>query len=355
MRKLTKLAAGTLRCPSLKDLPPPLPGKTGWPWTEQSGPLPEMASDGQPWPKISIVTPSYNQGRFIEEAIRSVLLQGYPNLEYIIIDGGSTDQTVEVIKKYAPWLTYWVSEQDRGQSHAINKGLEKSTGKLFNWHNSDDVLMPNSLATMAKAMLEHPQAGCVHGRRIFINNAGNVWGVSKDGYNNTVSFSPELTASVSALKTGCQPACLMDRNLVIQAGRVDENLHYIMDIDLLLRLALVKPPIRIDSPFVYVRAHPNTKSLQWNSQRAGERIYVAEKIFSRPDLPSSITKLRKRTLATAHRFAWRSCIRAGTYGSALWHLLLDIFFSPGSGWRQRLATYRLFKLDKKVANFSENL
>lgn len=342
-------------CPELDVLPPPPSGKTGWPWTEESARLPDRMLDGRSWPRISIVTPSYNQGRFIEEAIRSVLLQGYPDLEYIIIDGGSTDNTVEIIKKYAPWLTYWVSEQDRGQSHAINKGLEKSTGNLFNWHNSDDVLMPNSLATMAKAMLEHPQAGCVHGRRIFINNAGNVWGVSKDGYNNTVSFSPELTASVSALKTGCQPACLMDRNLVIQAGRIDENLHYIMDIDLLLRIALVKPPIQIDSPFVYVRAHPDTKSLQWNSQRAGERIYVAEKIFSRPDLPSSITKLRKRTLATAHRYAWRGCIRAGTYGAALWHLLLDILFSPGSGWKQRLATYRLFKLDKKVANFSENL
>jgi glycosyltransferase involved in cell wall biosynthesis len=343
------------RYPSLKDLPTPPKGKTGWPWTEQSKHLPETAPDGQPWPEISIVTPSYNQGRFIEEAIRSVLLQGYSNLEYIIIDGGSTDETVDIIKKYEPWLAYWESEPDKGQSHAINKGLEKSTGKFFNWHNSDDILMPSSLATMARAMLEHPQAGYVHGRRIFIDDKGKVRGGNKNDYSNKISFSPVLTASVSALKTGSQPACLMDRKLVIQAGKVDENLHYIMDIDLLLRIALIKNPIYVDSPLTYVRIHPDTKSLRWNSQRARERIYVANKIFDRNGLPFSIMKLKRRTLATAHRFAWRSYARVGMYRLTIWHLLLDIFFSSGLGWRQRWATYKLLELDKKVTKFDEQI
>src|SRR5262249_7885222 len=92
------------------------------------------------------VTPSYNQGQFIEETIRSILLQGYPDLEYIIIDGGSTDESVATIKKYEPWLTYWTSERDRGQSHAINKGLAIATGSVFNWLNSDDLLLPSALA-----------------------------------------------------------------------------------------------------------------------------------------------------------------------------------------------------------------
>jgi glycosyltransferase involved in cell wall biosynthesis len=356
MEIIKKSVTLTLRCPTLKDLPLPPDGKTGWPWTEQSKILSGTAPDGQQWPKVSIVTPTYNQGKFIEECIRSVLLQGYPNLEYIIIDGGSTDETVEIIKKYEPWLAYWESEPDRGQSHAINKGLERSTGKFFNWHNSDDVLAPGSLAMMVCAMVKYPQAAYVHGHRIFINDKGNVRGGNKHSYKNEISFSPELAASISALKTGSQPACLMDRELVIQAGRVDESLNYIMDIDLLLRIALIREnPIYIDYPLTYVRSHPDTKSLQWNSQRARERIYVANKIFSRNDLPSSIMKLKRRTLATAHRFAWRSYARAGMYWPTAWHLLLDIFFSSGRGWKQRLATYKLLKLDKKVTKFDEQI
>src|SRR5437588_6081454 len=159
-----------MRCPTLAKLPSPLTDKTGWPWTIETPPLPVVRPDGSCWPRISIVTPSYNQGQFIEETIRSVLLQGYPDLEYIIIDGGSQDESVEIIKKYEPWLTYWVSEQDRGQSHAINKGFDRSTGLILGWLNSDDVLLPNALATVAVAMPrpEEPVviAGKAQGREV---------------------------------------------------------------------------------------------------------------------------------------------------------------------------------------------
>ena len=121
-----------MRCPTLKELPPSEAGKTGWPWTEESPQLPDNMPDGSPCPKISIVTPSLNQGQFIEETIRSVLLQGYPNLEYIIIDGGSTDGSVDIIKKYEKWLAYWITEPDRDQGHAINKGFESCEKISFN-------------------------------------------------------------------------------------------------------------------------------------------------------------------------------------------------------------------------------
>jgi len=130
-----------MHSPSLNELPKPPKWKTGWPWTEESKQLPDKLPDGSDWPKISIVTPNYNYGHFIEETIRSVLLQGYPNLDYIIVDGGSTDNSVEIIKKYEPWLTYWVSETDKGQVDAINKGFTKATGEIYAWLNSDDLLL----------------------------------------------------------------------------------------------------------------------------------------------------------------------------------------------------------------------
>lgn len=135
-----------MRCPTLRELPPPPAGRTGWPWTQDSRRLPVAMPDGGPWPRLSVVTPSYNQGQFIEETIRSVLLQGYPNLEYMILDGGSDDDTVDIIRKYAPWLTYWVSEKDRGQAHAINKGLQRATGTVAGYINSDDVYLDGGLA-----------------------------------------------------------------------------------------------------------------------------------------------------------------------------------------------------------------
>jgi glycosyltransferase involved in cell wall biosynthesis len=342
---VAKLSEKSLRCPTLKDLPPPPPGKTGWPWTEQSKPLPDTTPDGKPWPKVSVVTPSYNQGRFIEECIRSVLLQGYPDLEYIIIDGGSTDQTVEVIKKYERWLTYWESLPDRGQSHAISKGLLKSTGRFFNWHNSDDVLTPNSVAATAAAMVKYPQAGYAHGYRIIIDDRGTVQGDTRHSRGDKTIFSPALSTIITELKAGCQPGCLMDRQIVVKTGMIDENLHYVMDVDVLLRIALEKPPVYIPFPVVYLRAYPDVKSLQWNTQRAKERICIANKIFSRSDLPGSIKKLKRRCFETAHQFAWQCYAKAKNYRFFLWHFVLDVFYAGGRGWKKRLNI--LFGLRKK--------
>ena len=128
-----------MRCPNLNDLPPPPPGKTGWPWTEKCPQSPDTMLDAHSWPRVSIVTPSYNQGQFIEDTLLSVKNQDYPSIEHIIVDGGSTDNTLEILQKYeGSYSMRWVSEPDRGQSDAVNKGFRMANGEIVGWLNSDD-------------------------------------------------------------------------------------------------------------------------------------------------------------------------------------------------------------------------
>src|SRR5882762_8349036 len=121
-----------------------------WLWREDRIQLDSTMQNGLAWPKISIVTPSYNQGQYIEETIRSIIMQGYPNLELIIIDGGSKDNTVDIIRQYEKDIAYWVSEKDNGQTHAINKGFEKATGEILAYLNSDDIYMPYTFRLIAE-------------------------------------------------------------------------------------------------------------------------------------------------------------------------------------------------------------
>ncbi len=215
----------------LQCLPSPVAGLTGWPWTEETPT--EIYASRHDWPRISIVTPSYNQAAFLEETIRSVLLQNYPNLQYIVIDGGSTDGSREVIARYAPWLDHWESERDRGQSHAINKGLSRCNGTWFNWINSDDCLLPGALAAVAAA--HRPDALLISGFEV----AG-----------------PTLATSVplGRTKTGptvedalvnhfiCQQGMFFRTDAVKARHGVREDLHYVMDLELFADLLLQGGP-----------------------------------------------------------------------------------------------------------------
>src|ERR1700679_2398623 len=142
-----------MRCPELHELPPPPSNRTGWPWTEA---LPSSVDQNSLLPRISVLVPSYQQGHFLEETLRSILLQGYPDIEIIIIDGGSTDETLGIIQRYAPWITWWVSERDRGQTHALNKGLERVSGTWIGWQNSDYYYAPSAFAQAMKTAAAHP-------------------------------------------------------------------------------------------------------------------------------------------------------------------------------------------------------
>jgi glycosyltransferase involved in cell wall biosynthesis len=229
--------------------------KTDWPWFGDRQKLPRTMPNGSAWPLISIVTPSYNQGQFLEETIRSVLLQGYPNLEYIIIDGGSTDESVEIIKKYEPWLAYWVSEKDRGQSHAINKGFERATGEIMAWINSDDYFEVGAFALIANAYYKYPSSEWYAGKCYFIYSSDVITEEVLQPIDNSRSELWLVNCRVM------QPSTFWKTSLWKKINGIDEYLHYSFDYDLWLQFVAHQVfPTYIDHPLAYFRFHPESKT-----------------------------------------------------------------------------------------------
>jgi len=241
-----------MRCPTLEQLPPPSTDKSGWPWTQESPRLPETMPNGSSWPKASIVTPSRNQSRFIEETIRSVLLQGYPDLEFIIIDGGSTDGSVEIIRHYAPWISYWKSERDRGQSHAINKGIKRCTGQVVHWINSDDLLLPSALSTVAESFVNVPERRLVTGQARLIDGQTRAIGHLNSSFS---SWSDFVTRRCNI----AQVATFFDRGLFDELGVIDERIEYCMDSDILLRFTREYAPLILPSYLAAFRSYRRNK------------------------------------------------------------------------------------------------
>jgi len=217
-----------IRCPELLEIPLPPQNESGWPWNAESAQTPEVMPDGGAWPAISIVTPSYNQGKFIEQTIRSVLLQRYPKLEYIIIDGGSSDESVEIIGRYSGWLSYWISEPDEGQSHAINKGMMKATGELVAWLNSDDWLEPNALQSAALAFRQAPAGSAgITGRCRWCRGDQTEIRLAKTVYHSLLRKTVRYGLQ--------QPSTFFSKEIFDLVGGLDQKLHYVMDKDLWLR------------------------------------------------------------------------------------------------------------------------
>lgn len=303
-----------MRCPTLTQLPPPPSDKTGWPWTQESSHLPDTFPDPAvpfqagdiSWPRISIVTPSYNQAQFLEETIRSVLLQGYPDLEYIIIDGGSTDGSVEIIEKYEPWLAYWVSERDQGQSHAINKGFERTTGEILAWLNSDDVYLSNVFGCIAPYFGVNPNVGLVY---------GNCCEIDENSQIVKVLTSQQL--SVETLLTGlrlAQPASFMRGSVLRNVGLLREDLHYIMDYDCWLRIAQNNSDLRyLNDTWANLRMWDGCKSEAQEFAMANEQYMYLSKLSQEPTSHQWSSNYWNDGLACAAIWMARAALLAGKY------------------------------------------
>src|SRR5690554_6795554 len=222
--------------------------------------------------KTSIITPSFNQGNFIEETIDSILSQGYPDLEYIIVDGGSTDNSLEVIKKYEKHLHYWVSEPDRGQSHAINRGLKQASGDIVNWINSDDCLAPGALQTIADAF-SNPDTNVFIGRSNIVEN-GKIVRQSK----GTDVYKDNLAKTIGLARID-QPEHWWRKSVIDKIGPLNENLHYTMDRDWWIKYLLcfgVDGIVKDNAILSNFRLHGDSKTVSQNDGFNTERnIYFA--------------------------------------------------------------------------------
>ena len=181
------------------------------------------------WPRITIITPSFNQGEFIEDTILSIINQHYPNLEYFIVDGGSRDNSVEIIKKYEEHIDWWVSEPDQGQSHAINKGLKRASGELINWINSDDLLFPGALEHIANAYLTHKQPHLIAGANARLAEDGRILKVTSPPSARAMAIrSLEILIG--------QQSTFFSKKALEMAGWLRDDLHAIMDYDFYYRI-----------------------------------------------------------------------------------------------------------------------
>ena len=211
-----------------------------------------MHKTSSEWPRISIITPSLNQGQFIEEAIHSVLSQNYPNLEYLVIDGGSTDGSVEIIKKYEKHLSFWVSEKDEGYADAINKGLGKSTGAILGWLNADDRYTKGTFEKAANAFLAHPESVVVHGNRILIDENGNV-----TGWSSLPLFDP-----ATSIYTVCSETAFWRQSAMDQVGMLNSRLRFAADFEFFCRLYQSSGGkfIKLNEFLGYFRSHQKSKT-----------------------------------------------------------------------------------------------
>jgi len=267
------------------DLPPPPPNKLGWPWTEQNQLLPKQIPDNFDCLKISIVTPSYNQGQFLEETIRSVLLQGYPNLEYMIIDGGSTDNTLEIIHKYKDYLSYWVSEPDKGQADAINKGFMRATGELIGWQNSDDYYYPNACFHAMVSALKWKEYDVFYGSRNYLNLEEEGI-LSKDKHMSAFNLEQMIPNANMSNQS------MFFRKRIFQEGNfLDLSFKHCMDHEFFWRL-IVKGYKFIFIPEIGAcyRLHGDCKGRQLDNNWLIDTLNICKLLYKNPQLPFKVRK-----------------------------------------------------------------
>ena len=243
-------------------------------------------------PKVSIITPSYNQGQFLEASILSVLEQDYPNLEYIVVDGGSKDNSVEIIKKYQDRFTWWVSEKDRGHADALNKGFSRATGEILAWLNSDDIYFPGAVSEAVSILTSHPKVGMVYGDADLIDDSGVTMGrfASKQ-----TSYRQMLRGSVHIP----QATTFFRADLWRQVGPLDLSLFFSFDYDLWVKFAKASEILYVPKRWAQFRIHEAGKTIVNDDRCYPDMLRVLER-----EGGSWFSMLRMRMYARKIMYSW---------------------------------------------------
>ncbi len=243
------------------------------------------------YPKVTIITPSFNQGQYIEETIRSVLAQNYPNLEYFIFDGGSTDNTVDIIKKYDQYITYWETKPDNGQSHAINKGFGMATGDIIGWLNSDDLFHPETLQSVADHFKDKNYRKILYGEGTYLFDKYQI-----SIKNTTARLSANHAISLCSFII--QPSSFWGKTVVDEIGGLDENLHYGFDWDWFIKASNKNIPFqKVIEDFSIYRIHEQHKSSTAGYKRIKEIANIYE-TYHGPTVSEAYLKFNKCSKAT---------------------------------------------------------
>lgn len=282
----------------------------------------EATNERRDDPLVSIVTPSFNQSRWLEECIQSVLTQNYPSIEYLVIDGGSTDGSLEIIRRYEDRLAYWTSEPDAGQADAINKGLRRASGEVVAWINSDDAYMPGAVVDAVGQLQARPEIGMVYGDGLMVDASRRLL--------DRHMYRALSVVDLLAFEVLLQPAVFMRRKALESVGYLDEGYELILDHDLWVRLARRFPIQHVPSFWALERTHEDAKTIAQAAAFAEEAHRLIAWAEDQEDLAVVIKQHHRRVYAGLHVFSARRLIDGGQYGGALRHLGRASLLHPGT-------------------------
>jgi len=269
---------------------------------------------------VSIITPSFNQSRYLETTVQSVLSQDYPRIDYIVIDGASTDGSLEIIKKYESRLAYWVSEKDHGQADAINKGLARVKGNILAWLNSDDYYLPNTISSVVKVFEENLDVVMVYGDMLAVDEHGQTINVLK---YKQLSLQDLLCFQIIG-----HPAVFFRREAYEKAGGLDITFHFLLDHHLWIRIAQQGKILHIPQTWAAARYHAEAKNRAKAAEFGREAFRVLDWAQNQRELTKAISSIERRARASAHRVDARYLLDGGQPWSALKAWTRALFIYP---------------------------